>query len=305
MSKEKAPAFQFYPGDWLSSTKITLMTPAEEGAYIRLLCHAWQDPKCSLPDDDELLAFLSRLGPEWYNGAGERVKKCFKRTKGKRLYNERLKKEREKQNAWREKSKLGGMKSGELRRNKDLEPKGGSQMVQTNEEPKGNSSSLSSSSTSVKDKRKDEPPYEEIIKDLNQVLDKDYRAETQAIRKLIKARWNEGATLDDFRNVHRKMKKLWKDDPDMAPYLRPHTLYTGKFEAYRNVDIPEGEEEKRERLQLETQRDDHRKQVEDLEHVLKDMDQNHPRYKEFQDKKIWHERRAQEIEVKLKGGEEA
>ena len=65
MPKEKSPAFQFYPADWLSSTAISLMTPAEEGAYLRLLCHAWMDPMCSLPDDDAQLAILSRLGPHW------------------------------------------------------------------------------------------------------------------------------------------------------------------------------------------------------------------------------------------------
>jgi hypothetical protein len=35
----KRPAFQFYPSDWLASMAIMLMTPAEEGAYVRLLCH--------------------------------------------------------------------------------------------------------------------------------------------------------------------------------------------------------------------------------------------------------------------------
>ncbi len=29
----KAPSFPFYPDAWLSSTDISLMTPAEEGAY--------------------------------------------------------------------------------------------------------------------------------------------------------------------------------------------------------------------------------------------------------------------------------
>ena len=38
----KSPAFQFYPNDWLSSPRITMMSPAEEGAYIRLLCYDWQ-----------------------------------------------------------------------------------------------------------------------------------------------------------------------------------------------------------------------------------------------------------------------
>ena len=42
----RPPAFQFYPNDWLSSPTILLMTPAQEGAYIRLLCYCWSDKDC-------------------------------------------------------------------------------------------------------------------------------------------------------------------------------------------------------------------------------------------------------------------
>ena len=140
----KPPAFQFYPGDWLASTKISLMSPREEGAYIRLLCHAWSDPQCSLPDDDDILASLSRLGPEWFEGASTKIRACFKK-KGHRLYSERLKIEREKQREWRKKSKLGGLNSGKLRKNKDLGGKGGSDLLATTDEPKGNTPSPSPS----------------------------------------------------------------------------------------------------------------------------------------------------------------
>lgn len=128
----KSPAFQFYPSDWLSSSKVNLMTPAEEGAYIRLLAYEWQEDDCGLPDDDKALSQLSRLGEEWFNGGSRVLRACFK-AKGNRLYNERLLAEREKQSAWREKSRLGGIHSAESRKNKGIEGKGegkgGSQMV--------------------------------------------------------------------------------------------------------------------------------------------------------------------------------
>ena len=150
-SPAKSPAFQFYPNDWLSSTHIMLMTPAEEGAYIRLLAISWNNENCDLPDDDEQLAVLSRLGEGWFNGGSTKIRKCFK-AKGNRLYNERLLEERKKQQEWREKSRQGGIKSGKSRNNKDLTKegslKGGSQMVGTKREPNGNSSSSFSSSSS-------------------------------------------------------------------------------------------------------------------------------------------------------------
>lgn len=63
--------------DWLSSGSITLMSPAEEGAYFRLLCYAWNDPNCTLPDDDSDLAGLSRLGEAWEMGSGAKIRACF------------------------------------------------------------------------------------------------------------------------------------------------------------------------------------------------------------------------------------
>lgn len=145
MSK-KSPAFQFYPADWLSSLTITSMTPAQEGAYIRLLAYAWLQPDCGIPDDDQSLSQLSRLGEGWFNGASAVLRKCFFK-KGNRLYNKRLLFERKKQAQHRAKSKEGGINSGKSRRDKKLnnEPnaKGTSLLV----EPKSNSSSSSSSSS--------------------------------------------------------------------------------------------------------------------------------------------------------------
>ena len=54
----KAPAFQFYPDDFLSGT-IT-MTDAEVGLYIRLLCHQWNSG--GLPNDNAEIELHSRGG---------------------------------------------------------------------------------------------------------------------------------------------------------------------------------------------------------------------------------------------------
>lgn len=152
----KSPAFQFYPNDWLSSPRIAMMTPAQEGAYIRLLAYAWNDPDCGIPDDDKVLAHLSRLGDGWFDGGSLLVKGCFSHhpTVPGKLVNFRLLSEREKQVKWREKSSEGGRKSAEARSLKVR--KGASGVV----EPKANSSS--SCSSSVKEESKDSSSREEI-----------------------------------------------------------------------------------------------------------------------------------------------
>jgi uncharacterized protein YdaU (DUF1376 family) len=132
-----SPAFQFYPKEYLSSAKIAMMTPAQEGAYWRLLAYCWLDPDCSIPDDDRVLAHLSRLGEGWLNGGSTLVRECFTPhpTIQGRLVNLRLLAEREKQAEWRAKSSNGGRKSAESRRCKN---KGGSGLVGTKRQPKVN-----------------------------------------------------------------------------------------------------------------------------------------------------------------------
>lgn len=110
MARKKSPSFQFYPDAWLSSLDIALMTPAEEGAYIRLLAIEWLEPDGGLPNDDEVLAKLSRLGRKWHRVSGKKLRQKF-RVEGDRLYNDRLLEERRKQLEWREKSARGGKRS--------------------------------------------------------------------------------------------------------------------------------------------------------------------------------------------------
>lgn len=127
-----------------------LMSPAEEGAYIRLLAIAWNSEDCGLPDDDGKLAILSRLNEGWFNGSSSVVRQCFF-SDGGRLYNKRLLDEREKQQIWREKSAEGGRRSGKVRRaNAKQYAKGGSRVVEPNTNITSPSSSTSTSKKTTK-----------------------------------------------------------------------------------------------------------------------------------------------------------
>lgn len=132
--RDKDPAFLFYPRDWLSCSKIAVMTPAQIGGYIMLLCHAWNDPDCSLPDDDKELSILSRLGEGWFGDDGRVLRKCFQTHAKKqgRIFNKRLSLEREKRNAFLKKSSQGGKKSGVTR------SKGASLLLRSKREANGN-----------------------------------------------------------------------------------------------------------------------------------------------------------------------
>lgn len=80
----------------------------------------------------------------------------------------------------------------------------------------------------------DDVPYKEIVDYLNLKTSKSYKHSTSKTKSLIKARWNEGFRVDDFKKVIDNKCFEWIGNPDMAKYLRPETLFGNKFEGYLN-----------------------------------------------------------------------
>ncbi len=81
---------------------------------------------------------------------------------------------------------------------------------------------------------KKEIPYVEIVSYLNEKTGKNFRADTEETKKLIRARFGK-FSLDEFKRVIDNMASKWKDDPKMADFLRPQTLFGTKFESYLNM----------------------------------------------------------------------
>jgi uncharacterized phage protein (TIGR02220 family) len=73
----------------------------------------------------------------------------------------------------------------------------------------------------------------EIIEYLNLKTGKNFKSTTKITLKLIKARLNEGFTLDDFKTVIDNMKSSWTGTK-FQQYLAPTTLFGTKFETYLN-----------------------------------------------------------------------
>lgn len=80
--------------------------------------------------------------------------------------------------------------------------------------------------------------FEMVISDLNAVAGTNYSSKTALTREKIQARWNEGFDLGDFRHVHRVKFAQWGSDPKRREFVRPPTLYSRKFESYRNQKMP-------------------------------------------------------------------
>ncbi len=76
-------------------------------------------------------------------------------------------------------------------------------------------------------------PYKDVIDYLNQQTGKHYKSTTKKNQTVIRARTDEGFTLDDFKQVINNKVTEWKGT-DMEKYLRPETLFGTKFEGYLN-----------------------------------------------------------------------
>ena len=136
---DKAPAFQFYPKDWLTDPDVVCMSMAQKGAYITLICYCWREDK--LPNNEDYIRKLLGNIPKWktlWNG----IKHKFE-IQGDYLLHPRLEKEKIKQEEYRNKKSIAGKKGMEKRWNK---PKIIDNTVNNSLITKNNSSSSTSSS---------------------------------------------------------------------------------------------------------------------------------------------------------------
>ncbi|HDR3896244.1 MULTISPECIES: phage replisome organizer N-terminal domain-containing protein [Bacillus] len=80
----------------------------------------------------------------------------------------------------------------------------------------------------------------EIVTYLNQTCNTSYRVSTKKTRDLIKARFNQGFNMDDFKKVIDIKASHWIENEEYNQYLRPSTLFGNKFEEYLNQQPKKG-----------------------------------------------------------------
>lgn len=113
MPVERAPAFQFYPKDFLSSSKVARMSLTEIGVYMLLLSHAWLNG--GLPTEVTEIAKLVKVPvPRFVKMWQGALSECFEHQHG-RLVNVRLEHERQKQADHREAQSQRGKASAAAR----------------------------------------------------------------------------------------------------------------------------------------------------------------------------------------------
>lgn len=125
-----------------------------------------------------------------------------------------------------EKRRAAGLKGGRPKKDEERKAEVLAQIDEIEKKQKKANESKKSKSVKV--------PYGEIIDYLNAACGTRYSPETKATQRLIKARFNEGKTLDDFKQVIDTKAAEWLGDAKMNAFLRPETLFGTKFEGYLN-----------------------------------------------------------------------
>jgi predicted phage replisome organizer/uncharacterized phage protein (TIGR02220 family) len=143
---------------------------------------------------------------------------------------------------WEKHQNVEGMEKvreqNRLRAKKHYEKKKNSNVSLTLDITQPNATDIDKELDKERDIDKEKIPYSDIIKYLNEATSKSFKV-TQKWKDLIKARWNEGQRLDDFKKVIDVKTNQWLNNQEMNKYLRPATLFGNKFDDYLNEYRPQ------------------------------------------------------------------
>jgi len=117
MLKNKSPAFQFYPKDYLSNINVILMSNQARGCYITLMCHEWEAQGKGITNNIEELAKVCCENVDDLTMLWASIEMCFKPhpKDSTKLIHPRLEKERKKQKDNRKKRASAGKKGAKAR----------------------------------------------------------------------------------------------------------------------------------------------------------------------------------------------
>lgn len=211
----KDPAVLFYTSDFISGT--AFFSYEEKGQYITLLCN--QHQLGGIPEN-HMISVCGSLDCQ--------VAKKFSKGKDGIYFNPRMRTEAERRRSFCE--SRSNNKSGRPSSNKD-------KIIRESHD--NHMSVHMETGNETETKNKDANKTKQIIDDFNLVFGSKYRHTSKDIKYMVGIQLKSGFTVEDFKEVHRKMLFAWGADSKMYQCLRPHTLYSDKFESYLNMRKPQ------------------------------------------------------------------
>ncbi len=214
---QKDPAFLFYPGDYLRDTQC--LSEKAQVAYDRIICEHMRNicirqqqlnfftKRLSDEEKEELMMVLTKIDGgfcvDWVVASIEKRK----------AYSES-----------RKQNRAGKTKEHMLTHDSHME----------NENEKESTDIIEDESVTENKNKFPKNFVSDIINYLNEKMGSSFKSSTQTTIQHIRARYNEGYRIDDFKKVIDIKYDKWHDNPNMVDYLRPQTLFGTKFESYLN-----------------------------------------------------------------------
>lgn len=267
--EDERPCFNFYYRDWLSDSGLNLCSRSARSLWLDMLCYMWQaTPRGHLVVNGKIIdsKLLSKLTKDDEVDIESWLKELedvnvFSRLENgiiisrRMIRDEQIRKIKSIAGQKGMKKRYGSVITGDITNDitgvitDDITPAAIANAIENANEYEYVNDNKKIEKIEKREKRvqreereeKEEIPYQEIIDDLNATINANYRSNSKETRELIRARWNEGFRLEDFKTVHKKKFIEWGSDDKMQSFLRPITLYSKKFESYLNQKLKTNE----------------------------------------------------------------
>lgn len=222
--------YKFNISDWALST--SHLSEIEELVYFRLM-NFYYDTEKPIPKETHSVIRRLRLGSHSETVALI-LSEFFNETENG-WEHDRINEVIENYHETAEKNKKNGKKGGRPRINKGQKPNG--LPVESQDKPKDNPNykplTINQEPKTKEDSAPDNSAAEYVLEYMNGVLNSKYKKTTKTHIENINARLNEGHTVEELKRVIDSKHAQWSNDPQMAAYLRPQTLFqAGKFQGY-------------------------------------------------------------------------
>lgn len=223
-----------YIGDYLADT--ARLTTEQHGAYLLLIMDYWRNGPP--PDDDAVLAQITRLSPDAWGNACSTLRAFFKQIDG-HLHHIRIDKEIDEAKRKKSVAVAKADKAARARWHKDA-PSNHQAMLEQCPSPSPSPIDTKSKALSGKPddvrlsngKSKFKTEAESILAFLNEKAGKRFPPTKQNL-DFVAGRLSDGATVSECRQVIAMKCREWLNDADNKKYLRPATLFNAtKFSQY-------------------------------------------------------------------------
>jgi len=251
MALRNQPYIKMFPKDWLSDEKLKECNAESHGVYFNVMLLMHQSQKYGVillkqkykQDSSKVKNFatqfaqqLSFSAEEIERGLTQLINEDVLQLNGERLSQKRMVKDGKLSDTRAEAGSKGGTSKAENDKNARDFANGFAkaknvanydyEYVPDNDNENDNKNRLNGVAEIASLAR-------EIVEYLNQKAGTRYQSKTKATQQKIKARINEGYTLDDFKTVIDKKVDQWMNT-EWENFLRPETLFGNKFEGYLN-----------------------------------------------------------------------